>query len=331
MEVNIKIVVKCIAGSHLFGTNTETSDKDYKGIFLPTAREILLGNYKDARSSSTGPEHSKNSVEDIDVELYSIKKFFKMIQKGDTAALELLFTPEEMILEKSPIWDKIVSHRDKLLSSQVTAIIGYARQQSNKYGIKGSRMGELSNCIKAMKEVHKDLGFDNAKLKHGWEQLTEKLKGFEHVEFIELEVSANMERNKVPALNILGKKFDHHIGFTHVLEILKKIYKNYGHRAREAKNNNGVDWKALSHATRVSVQGLELLRTGKITLPLNKSDRNLVKSIKIGSIDYKEVGKIIEDHLVLLEKARLESDLQEKVSQEFIDDLIYEIHLGAIK
>ena len=29
----MKIIVKAIAGSHLFGTNTPTSDKDYFGIF----------------------------------------------------------------------------------------------------------------------------------------------------------------------------------------------------------------------------------------------------------------------------------------------------------
>lgn len=29
-------------GSHLYGTNTPNSDLDYKAIYLPTAREIIL-------------------------------------------------------------------------------------------------------------------------------------------------------------------------------------------------------------------------------------------------------------------------------------------------
>lgn len=324
------IIIKTIAGSHLFGTNTLESDQDFKGIYSPTAREILLGNYKDTRQSTTGQNNTKNSSEDVDIELYSIKKFFKMVKKGDTAALELLFTPDEFILEKSSIWDKIVSQRDKLLSSQVSAMIGYARQQANKYGIKGSRMGELANCIKALKEVHKEVGFDDAKLLHGWDHLKEKLSGFDHIDFIELEVSKNMESSTVPAIDILGKKFDHHVGFIYILEILKKIYKNYGYRAREAKNNNGIDWKALSHAVRVSIQGLELLTKHKITLPLSDENCKLVKDIKLGLIDYKEVGRIIEGYLVGLEESRNLSSLPKEIDQEFIDNLICEIHMEII-
>lgn len=39
-------------GSHLYGTNTENSDMDFKGIYLPTAREIVLGTYKKTICSS---------------------------------------------------------------------------------------------------------------------------------------------------------------------------------------------------------------------------------------------------------------------------------------
>ena len=65
------------------------------------------------------------------------KKFLKMVKHGDTAALELLFTPDDMILEKDPLWDRIIEKRDQLLSKKINAMIGYARQQANKYGIKG--------------------------------------------------------------------------------------------------------------------------------------------------------------------------------------------------
>lgn len=318
----MKVIVKTVAGSHLFGTNTPSSDMDYKGIFMPTEREILLGNYPDGVNETTGNDQSRNSKDDVDVELYSLKKFLKMIKRGDTAALELLFTPSEQILEKSEAWDRIVANRDKFLSSQVSAMIGYARQQANKYGIKGSRMGELSNCIAAMKEVHKVVNFNDAKLKHGWEYLKDKLKDYDHIHFVELEVNKNMENITVPAIDILGKKFDWHCGFIYVLEILKKIYKNYGHRAREAKKNNGIDWKALSHAARVSYQGLELLQTGKVTLPLPEKTRKTVVDIKLGKMDYKDVQTLLEDLLTALEVARENSLLPQELEQEMLDDFL---------
>ena len=95
----MKILIKTYAGSHLFGTSTPESDTDYKGIYIPNAEQILLGNYNCTIQETTGASDAKNSKEDIDVELYSLKKFFTMLKKGDTPAIELLFTPEELIVE----------------------------------------------------------------------------------------------------------------------------------------------------------------------------------------------------------------------------------------
>ena len=326
----MRILIKTVAGSHLFGTNTPQSDKDYKGVYLPDAAQILLGDYKDTEVYTTGNEHEKNSKEDIDVELYSLKKFMKMVKSGDTAALELLFTPEEFILEKDPLWDIILENRDKLLSSKVNAMIGYARQQANKYGIKGSRMGELSTIIEILKKHQKSLDFKNAKLKHAWEGLTADLKELDHVHVISLMANKNMENVQVPGLDILGKRFDYHCGFIYVLEILKKIYKNYGHRAREAKKNNGIDWKALSHATRVSLQGLELLSEHKITLPLPEENRELVMRIKKGEVDYKVVSKKLEDLLEQLEEAKINSTLPEEVDCLTLNSMIINFHKEVI-
>ena len=94
-------LVKVVAGSHLFGTNTEKSDKDYKGVYLPSGYEILLGSYPETISSSTGDSQSKNSSTDVDIELYSLKKLLKMVVNGDTAAIELLYTPDYLIIELS--------------------------------------------------------------------------------------------------------------------------------------------------------------------------------------------------------------------------------------
>ncbi len=38
----MKILFKTLFGSHLYGTDTEKSDKDYKGIFIAPLSEIIL-------------------------------------------------------------------------------------------------------------------------------------------------------------------------------------------------------------------------------------------------------------------------------------------------
>src|SRR5581483_10870521 len=64
-----KIIYRIRHGSHLYGTNTETSDHDYKEVFVPSGRDILLGRIKEGRQS--GPDKSqtpgaKNQPGDID-------------------------------------------------------------------------------------------------------------------------------------------------------------------------------------------------------------------------------------------------------------------------
>ena len=55
-----KVVFKCIFGSHLYGLNTEDSDKDFKGIFIPSFEDIVLGS-NEVISVKTGNDKSKNS------------------------------------------------------------------------------------------------------------------------------------------------------------------------------------------------------------------------------------------------------------------------------
>ena len=58
-------IVNMRFGSHLYGLNTPNSDVDYKGIFMPTLEELLLGTYPKTIVTSTGPEHAKNSADDV--------------------------------------------------------------------------------------------------------------------------------------------------------------------------------------------------------------------------------------------------------------------------
>jgi predicted nucleotidyltransferase len=80
----MKIIVKMKFGAHLYGTATPDSDVDYKGIFLPTKEELLLGRVPKSHNYSTGREESRNTKNDIDIELYS---FYYLINQDWTPKL----------------------------------------------------------------------------------------------------------------------------------------------------------------------------------------------------------------------------------------------------
>ncbi|CAL1777454.1 nucleotidyltransferase [Acinetobacter phage vB_AbaM_Konradin-v2] len=40
-----RLVMQCVFGSKLYGTSTPSSDLDIKGIFIPDAKSIIMGQH----------------------------------------------------------------------------------------------------------------------------------------------------------------------------------------------------------------------------------------------------------------------------------------------
>lgn len=304
----MKILIKAVAGSHLFGTNTENSDHDYKGVFLPEADDILLGKFNQTIHQKTNKSNTKNTKDDVDIELYSLDKFLTMLYQGQTVAWELLFTPDSHILEKHPYWDEICAYAPQLVNKKVDAFIGYCKQQANKYGIRGSRM-------KTLEEV---LAYLDTNCYHGNDKLSSvclaPLLNLEHVEMIN-------DKNGKELFVVCGKKFGLDTAVHYVTEPLKKYYSMYGERSRKAKINEGIDWKALSHAVRVCYQAIDLLENGTLQLPLPGTTAQVLKDIKAGEWTFEEVSSFLEDLMDDLLTAQVRSKLRREPDIEMFQKI----------
>lgn len=320
----MNVLVKAVAGSHLFGTNTETSDKDFKGVYLPSKEDILLGTAKASVSVKTNKTGEKNTKDDVDVEFYSLQKFMQMLDEGQTVALELLWTPQDKIISTSPFWEELRSHRAELLHKKVTAFVGYCKTQADKYGVKGSRMGAAKNVLIYLRPCaeYKRMGeiFDD--LKHVFANT-------EHVEFGVQETA----QGPIEYIEVCNRKFQSTTKVAYVVEALEKLYDSYGARAKQAENNEGIDWKALSHAYRVCCQALEILEEGRLSLPLRLEDRMIVYRIKKGEIPFKSLQPMLEDKLAAVLEAQKLSKLPEsfdhdKWCKEFVMKVYKEVVNG---
>jgi hypothetical protein len=97
----------------------------------------------------------------------------------------------------------------------------------------------------------------------------------------------------------------------------------------QAESNQGVDWKALSHAVRVGEEAIELLATGKITFPLRNAA--YILAIKQGLIPYTEVASEIEHLLETVEASSAVSTLQDEADIAFIDGLVVSVYADIVK
>src|SRR5690242_851281 len=142
-------IVRIKFGSHLFGTSTAASDIDFKAVFIPPARDILLQRVRGSISSPRPKaEGEKNYAGEIDEEAYSLQKYLGLVADGQTVAMDMLFAPRwAMVEEPAAEWREIERNRARLLTRKAAAFVGYCRQQANKYGIKGSRVAAAREAL----------------------------------------------------------------------------------------------------------------------------------------------------------------------------------------
>lgn len=313
----MKLIFETKFGSHLYGTNTENSDTDFKGVYIPSAKDILLQRVKGAISKSRHKEQEgiKNSSEDIDKEYYSLQEYLNLLSQGQTVAIDMLFAPEPIL--SSELWGNIRLNRDKLLTKKSASFLGYCKKQASKYGIKGSR---VSSVQKAMEFFKKSMDVSStAKVEHV-DYMLSSLED-EHTRIYTKETTAGKFETYFECCN-------RSVGFKNTVKeaytIYNRIYEEYGKRARAAQENEGIDWKALSHAVRVGTEALELLRTGSITFPCPNAAHLL--EIKQGKLAYQPVAEEIEKLLVDVEEASKTSKLLDEPDQKFIDELVYIVY-----
>ncbi len=114
------IIFECIAGSRAYGLDTPQSDTDIRGVFILPEDDFYSLNYVDQVNNETN-----------DIVYYELKKFMELCLKNNPNILELLNVPDECILYKHPLFDKIQT--DYFLSKQCElSFANYAYAQIKK-------------------------------------------------------------------------------------------------------------------------------------------------------------------------------------------------------
>lgn len=320
----MKTIMKGYFGSHLYGTSTPESDVDFKEIYVPHARDILTGNVKEHMSKNTNNTSSKNTKDDVDHELYSLKYFFKLAADGETVALDMLHTPQSLVVKSDlpDVWKYIQDNRSRFYTTNMKSYLGYVRKQASKYGVKGSRLAVLRQALKRSNEWGQY--FDNGaviRLSH----MKNVLPVGEFASWVETE---NEKTGKQTFYNLLDRKFQDTLTNKEFNAILVKLEENYGERARKAEANEGIDWKALSHACRGGLQLLEIYKTGDLVYPLQ--DAPFILDVKLGKHTFKTVQEFLEDIVDQVEHASeqaTKNGMQQKVDMSFWDDFLEQVYL----
>ena len=132
----MKTILKVLVGSRAHGLASETSDYDYKSIYILPTSEIL---------SIHGAKKYKTVVnkENKDETIWELGHFLKLAIKSNPTVLEVFFSPVEMATEEaielvslfSSIWNSIDARNSYL---------GYARSQKRMLTQKKGNLKKVS-------------------------------------------------------------------------------------------------------------------------------------------------------------------------------------------
>lgn len=121
-----------IVGSQAYGTNTPESDFDFAGVFLQSKEDIYGFNYLEQIDEKKVKGDFGDKEKD-DAVFYEIKRFLQLLQTANPTVLSILFSPEDCIIYKHPIFDIILNKKQDFVTKMCrNSFAGYAIAQCKK-------------------------------------------------------------------------------------------------------------------------------------------------------------------------------------------------------
>lgn len=239
-------ILRTLAGSTVHGLAVgDTDDRDEMGVYVPPMEEyVSLNQIHDSYTARTQPDGARSGPGDVDLMMYSLRKFVSLVVAGNPTMLTPLFAPDNAMITVSGVGKQVREQASHLLSRQAG---------------------------------HRFLGY-----LHGQKE----------------RILGGGKQNRVPNRPELVERY-------------------------------GYDTKYAGHALRLAVQGVELLRTGHLTLPMEDPWRTTILGVRTGQYGLDEVLRMVDKEavtLVDLANGTTASALPEHVNLNVVNNLLYYWH-----
>ncbi|QDF16236.1 nucleotidyl transferase [Gordonia phage Malachai] len=229
------LILRGQVGSGLHGVTTGADDRDEMGVCIEPPDYVVGLNTFDQYEFRTQPDHHRSGAGDLDLVVYSLRKWVRLAAAGNPTILLLLFIP-----------DREIVHRDTVGISyeiQAAADLFVTRQVAAKFG------GYLVSQKERM-------------------------------------LGLRSQRTNRP----------------------------------ELVDTYGFDTKFAYHMVRLGLQGVELLTTGRIQLPIAEPDRTWLTELRAGKHTKEEALDRADDLLAQLNHLRDHAVLPERPDMEAINE-----------
>lgn len=328
-------------GSHAYGTNTATSDEDFKGVAIPP-KEYFYG-------PSTEFEQAELRAPDPDAVIYNIKKFFNLAADCNPNIIEVLHTDPSDHLIVDPIGEIILEHKDDFLSKKIKhTFLGYSVSQLKRIkthkkwimnppsapptraelGLPEQTLIPQDQLIAAMSEIDKELDRFQFDFMEGLEEST-KIEIRSTMSSMLAEMKITSEEHWMAAARKIGLSDN----FIEVMKLERqyttakrewdqfKEWKKKRNPARAAlEEKYGYDTKHAYHLVRLIRMCREVLTTGKVIV--KRPDREELLAIRNGAWSYEKLIEFAETEEAALDILYKTTDILPKMPDKKLLDAL---------
>lgn len=312
------IILLGLGGSYAYGTNTESSDIDCRGVALNSKKEILLGN---------GFEQVENK--ETDTVIYSFTKIVNLLSNCNPNVIEILGLKPEHYLYISPIGKELLENKKMFLSKKaVNSFGGYANSQLRRLDNKAVRLvgqeqrerhilNSINNASVNFKERYFQYPDDAIKL------YIDKSDS----EDLDSEIYMDVKLTKYPLR-------DYKAMWSEMNNVVKD-YSKIGKRNKHAIEHGKLG-KHMMHLIRLYMMCLDILENKEI-VTYREKEHDLLMSIRNG--DYldnnrqpiPEFFEMVDDFEKKMEYAKENTDLPDKPNYKAIQEFVMSVNERIVK
>lgn len=309
------IILLGYGGSYAYGTNTEDSDIDIRGIATNSAEDIL---------TRKGFEQVIN--DETDTTIYSLEKIISLLANCNPNTIEMLGLKDYIYL--SPVGKKLVDNADMFLSKKaVYSFGGYATSQLRRLSNKSARLVGQQE-----RERHILQSIENSKYSFPGKYLD---YGDGINLYIDKAVNPEMDTEIFMDVNLSHYPLRDYKSMWSEMNEVVKSYNKVGRRNEHAIKRDKLG-KHMCHLVRLYLMCFDILESGKI-ITYREKEHDFLMDIRMGKYlddnrqpipEFFDIVNELEDKLKYWKE---HSPLPDKPDYKRINKFLMETNLDIVR